>query len=486
MAPTLANVSFTLIPGQAPYKFTPSQSAQILLSKIFESPKKDVNPTYATNFLNYKGIVTTEYATNYVDCEYNLSVLKDPELNMNFVHFSINPKSISVDYYEPKEQFYLNYQLSVSLKKNENIIFQYTKEYPLYFSENDIERIKGSGISIQDSFPVLDGDYIITVLIQNSVAKEFSYFERVIHIPEKEGASISGLIIGYDLKEEGNFHLPYKLGGKRFLVDPKNIFSPKDKIFLFFAINNLSKEFWEKGEIEIDFERVEKKEIVKRILSSLKEFNYSPSIDFFKYLIPGELPPDYYNLYIKLKEKDNVVDSKKIELTVSGTPLSHPNIFSKKLPPFNNFLFYYMLASQADKMNKLKEAELYYKKTLALNPSFKEGILGYLNFMLKTKRFEEVLFHVEKLKEDEERKFDYYLIKGLALVGLERYGDAIDNLLKGNKIYNSDLRLLNSLGFCYFKLGKKEDALQVFKASLSLNPKQEEIENFIKILEGKK
>jgi len=477
LAPTLANVSFTLIPGQAPYTYAPSQNAQILLSQILELPKKTINPTYATNFLNYKGIVSTEYATNYVECDFNLSILKDQELNMNFVNLTINPKKISVDYFEPKDQFYLNYQLNVSLKRNEDIIFQYTKDYPIYIQARDIEKIKGGGISIQDFFPVLEGDYIVTVLIQNSVAKEFSYFEKAIHIPEKEGAYISGLNMGYSFKDEENFYFPYKIGSKRFFIDPKNIFSPQDGIFIFFSAVNISKQNWERGEIEIVIERGEKREIFKRFSIFLKDFQYSPNINFSKSIEPGQLPPDYYRLNLYLKEGENILDSKKLEFTITGIPISHPNIFLKRLPSSNNFLLFYMLASQADRINKNEEAEIYYKKTLNLNPDFKDGILNYLNFLVKVKRFDEALNYVEKIKESE--KFDYYLIKGLSLMGLGRFKDAVDNLLEGNKIYNSDLRLLNALGFCYYKLGKKEEALQALKASLSLNPKQKDVENLI-------
>jgi tetratricopeptide (TPR) repeat protein len=62
---------------------------------------------------------------------------------------------------------------------------------------------------------------------------------------------------------------------------------------------------------------------------------------------------------------------------------------------------------------------------------------------------------------------------------LEKYPEAIDNLLEGNKIYNSDIRLLNSLGFCYYKTRQKAKSLEVLKASLRLNPEQEKIKKLI-------
>ena len=68
-------------------------------------------------------------------------------------------------------------------------------------------------------------------------------------------------------------------------------------------------------------------------------------------------------------------------------------------------------------------------------------------------------------------------------MGMGEYSEAITNLLEGNKIYNSDTRLLNSLGFCYYNAGQKEKALDTLKASLRLNPEQTEIKKLIEEIE---
>ena len=90
---------------------------------------------------------------------------------------------------------------------------------------------------------------------------------------------------------------------------------------------------------------------------------------------------------------------------------------------------------------------------------------------------------IENVKEEEKLKFEYYLIKGKAYMGMGKYPDAIENLLEGNKIYDSDIRLLNPLGFCYYKVGEKNNALEVLRASLRLNPEQEEIKKLIEEIE---
>jgi tetratricopeptide (TPR) repeat protein len=68
-------------------------------------------------------------------------------------------------------------------------------------------------------------------------------------------------------------------------------------------------------------------------------------------------------------------------------------------------------------------------------------------------------------------------------MGLSKYAEAINSLLEANQIYNSHLGLLNSLGFCYYKVGNKEEALKVLKSSLSLDPNQGEVKKLIAMIQ---
>ena len=136
-------------------------------------------------------------------------------------------------------------------------------------------------------------------------------------------------------------------------------------------------------------------------------------------------------------------------------------------------------------MKNYEKAEIHFKKAYKLKPDFKEGLMEYAEFLLRTKRLDRTLELVEDIKDDESLRFDYYLIKGRALQEMEKYSEAIDNFLEGNKIYNSDIRLLNGLGYCFYKIGQNERALNTLKASLHLNSAQEEVKKLIEKIEGK-
>jgi len=487
MAPTLARVSITNIPGQIPYNYMPSLRTNILLSNIAEAPKKEVKTTYASHFLSYKGYVTTDYLTNYVECDTGINITRDQILGVNFVHFSIVPKRISIDYYEPNDQYFCNYNLSVSLRKGEEVVYQYTKDFPFYFTQDRIQNIKASGISIQDSFPSVEGKYKLIILVQNSVAKEFSVFEKEIIISEEERPQILDSFLGYELEESRSYsQFPYKVADKKILVDPRETYTKGDNLVLFFNVINASEELWRNGTVEVILRGSNESNPVEKYFSiGFEDLIFSKSLSIFKFLPMEELVPDYYELVLNLKdEKAELVDSKKINFIISPVlQLAHPISLHKIFSLSNSFIYFYILAHQYERINDLEKAEMSFKKAYDLNPDYQEGLIGYANLMIKVRRYDEALKLIENIKQDESLKFDYYLIKGRANMGLERYAEAIDDLLEGNKIYDSDTRLLNSLGFCYFKTGQKKEALEVLRVSLSLNPDQKEIKSLIEDIE---
>jgi len=490
LAPTLSLVVLSVIPGDIPYNFQPSPENNIIMSEIFESPKKKVNPTYATNFLDYKGLVSTEYMTNYIESVTDVSLIRDPRMGLNFVHFSIVPQSLSVDYYEPNDQYFCNFELNVSLRKGEEVVFQYTKNYPYYFPPEEIEKVKSNGISIEDTFPITEGNYELTALLKNSVGKEFTLLEKNINAEEDSGSpQIIGPFVGYKFQEyERDIHLPYKVLNEKLVLDPSRSYSSSDDVAFLMIVSNMERSLWENGKVEIVVKGLKQNNPVKKSYSIiLKGYPFRDSIGITHFVSAEELTPDYYETEINLLDSGgNIIDSKSIEFVVSpNSSMGHPISLSKGFPLSNSFLYFYILASQNRKLGNTEKAESYYSKAYEMNPDFKNGLLEYASFLVEVEQYSRALEMVEKFKEVENFRFQYYLLRGKALMGLENYREAIESLLEGNKIYDSDTGLLNSLGFCYYKTNQNKKALDVLKASLKLNSKQERVKNLINEIEKK-
>jgi tetratricopeptide (TPR) repeat protein len=159
--------------------------------------------------------------------------------------------------------------------------------------------------------------------------------------------------------------------------------------------------------------------------------------------------------------------------------MGHPIANAKGFALANQFLYRYMLAQQAEKMNRPEAARSWYEQAYQLNADYKEGVVMYGNFLTKVGAFGEALQVAEKLKADDRRRFPYHIIRAQAFMGQEKYEDALTELLLANGIYNSDTNVLNSLGRCYYRLGQKAKALDALNASLKLNPDQDAVKKLI-------
>jgi GWxTD domain-containing protein len=488
VAPGLALVSLSLIPGEFDYGFLPNPRNAIILADILESPRKSVNPAYSTHFLNLRGVVSTEYLTNFVENSTDIAYIQDPLSGIRFLHFSIAPASISIDYYEPNDQYFCSFTVNVSLKKGENTIFQYDRQFPFYFAPNELDRVRANGIALEDSFPVAAGQYELNILLTNSVGKEFTVHERTIFVPEiPDFPTINGPFLGYRFHDSDvNQHMPFKTVDRKLLYDPKKTFSRQEDIAVMFNIVNMTEDLWRGAEVKIVVKGLSAKNTVEKTYTLRLEnypFRRILNVDF---AFPAqELTPDYYELKMSFVDgAGRLIDEKKAEFAVSPSEeVSHPIARMKPFSLQNQFLFYYMLAEQYNKLDDYDRAEENYAKAYSQNKTYTRGVREYAFFELKNNKFERALELVENIKQDENLLFDYYLIKGQAHSGMGLYMQAIDSLEEGNKIYNSDTRLLNSLGFCYYKTAQKSRALEVLKASLRVNPEQENVKKLLEEIE---
>ncbi len=488
LAPTLAGPSITLIPGRRTYNYIPSPRENIIMADIFDSPRKDINPTYATHFLNYRGVVSTDYLTNYVESQTDLALIQDPILSINFLHFSMSPSRVSIDYFEPNDQYYCNYQLNVSVRKDETLIFQYSKDFPFYFEPARVDMIKGKGISLQDSFPLIEGTYRMNILIQNSVGKEFSVFEGEVVVPEHTGAPrIVGPAVGYGLQNyPAHLHVPFKVVDKQLLIDPKSTISLSEDIAFFFSVMNATKDLWEKGKVEVHLIGLRENDPSRKVLNlDLKDFPFHEILGINHSFAAKELSPDYYELKLVMKDGEgSVLDEQTANFIISPFEgVSHPVTMTKSFPLSNYYLFVYSLANQYDRAGMPEKAGSFYEKAYSLNLDYYPGIIEYAQFLQKNKMFERSLAMIENMKDANESRFEYLLFKGMAYMGMEKYFTAIENFLEGNKIYDSDIRLLNALGYCFYKTGDKQRALEVLRSSMRLNPEQEDVKALIRAIE---
>ncbi|MGZ4886834.1 MAG: GWxTD domain-containing protein [Candidatus Aminicenantales bacterium] len=489
--PDLAIVAFSIIPGEMSAGYQPSLQSLNYMAAIMDSPKKGLDESYATHFLNFKGVVSTEYLTNYIKNVGQVAIVFDPLTDLAFCDFAVVPEHLSLDYYDPKSEYFCAFQIDVSLKSGDTTVFQYGKEYPLTIPEDRFKDTEGMGLAVADSFPIIEGKYHLTVLMRNTAGKEFTVFEHDVEVPPADGPPrIVGPVVGVKLAEApAGARLPFQAERKKLNPDPKNPFAASDEIVYQFSVIGHADEVLRGGRVEVLIKGKTGDHPFQRSFTIPLDTGGPRRAQSFTNSMPAaDLPPDYYDLTLVLKDsRGNDLDQQKANFIVSpAKSLAHPQIAAKSFSLANIFMFYYMLAHQYDQMDRMAEAEAAYKKAYAMNPSYLQKIPDYAAFLLKDRKPADALTVIEAAKSDAKLQFSYYLLRGRALLDLKRYDEAVQSLSLGNKMYNSDAGLLAALGSAYHGLGKKEDALEALRASLRLNPNQPEVERLIREIEGKK
>ena len=358
-------------------------------------------------------------------------------------------------------------------------------------TESRLKETEGMGIAIADSFPIIEGKYHLTVLLRNTAGKEFTVFERDVDVPPAEGPPrIVGPVLGVKLVDaQPGVRLPFQAERKKLNPDPKALFAASDEIVYQFSVIGLTDAVLNGGRIEALIKGTEGAETHQQsFVIPLDGRGPRRNQSFANAMPAAGFPPGYYDLSLVLKDaQGQALDEQRAHFIVSpAKSLPHPIIASKSFPLANGFLYHYMLAHQYDEMDRQAQAGAAYQKGYAANPSYLQKVPEYAAFLVKIQKPEDALAMIEKVKDDTRSRFQYHLVKGRALLGLQRNGEAVQSLLAGNRIYNSDAGLLAALGTGYHRLGQKAEALEALRASLKLNPDQPEVETLIREIEGKK
>ena len=473
--PTLADISLSLIPGQIPFGYQPSLTASSIVSKVLTIPEREFDTSYAEDFLKYKGIVDVDYTMNYINARFYVYVSKDPRFDLNFLHYIIEPSRVSFERINKKN--IANFEVTASLRDEKGrLIFQYKNNFTLKLSDNQVGSVRGGGVSLQGEFPVIEGKYNLVILVKNTISKEFSYIDTKIEVPVPDEFHIEKPLVAFGKKTVSMYALkPFTFNNIFFLTDAKRAFSAKDTPVIYVKICSVPRSVWEKDEVEIIASSEEESFTIKKI--KLNTLPYKKDIELV--VIPEKkLPSGEYEVYAKIGD----LKSPSEEMIISPiSRIARPVISSSIMPLNNQFLIYLSVGSEYSRKGKPEKAIFYLEKSFKLKPDYKETALLLAQNYLLLKQPRKALAVLSNFQEEGEYEIIFY--KGKAFEQMKLFERAISYYKRALHIYDSDPRILNSLGICYLKIGKKEEAKKALEASLKLNPEQKQIIEILKTID---
>ena len=479
--PEVAEIALTLIPGERTNNFSPSMRDMTLIAKIADLPKENINTTYASQFLNFKSFVDMENSADYLHNHHEMLLLRDPVSRLNFLHFSIWPERISVDYSGDTNKYFCSYKMVVDLRKGEQIIYQHTKNLPFTYDKADMEKTLANGLILADLMPVIDGDFEVTVFVQNSVNREFTSFSKKIHIPPAGQPALFGPLVSYRIQQEARAVVgAYTLQNLHASPDPQRIFGEREPLQVMFCLDSGKNPAVTIPEIEvISVPAAGAAPYSSRITPRAK--GGTTTQVFTADLEP--LPAGYYRLRASTRDAAGK-ESLGVEtnFSVSRLPvMPHPTVAAPTMAADKDYVFLGMLAAQYENSNRPEDALRTYEEALhrvADNPSLR---IAFARFLLGLKKYERLLEVIAPARDQEaQTAFDCQALRGKALYQLGRYQEAVAELLAANKLYDSDISVLNTLGLAFLRLNNPQEARKALSASLKINPQQPDITSLLK------
>ncbi|MGD8536011.1 MAG: GWxTD domain-containing protein [Candidatus Aminicenantes bacterium] len=484
--PNLAEVSLSLIPGERAALGAPSLSSDLMIQKVETVPVRQVKNRYAQKFLEYKDIVEVEYSANYMESDSLVKVIKDPS-GTYFVHYAIEPERLSVNLFENK--YYTNLKLNGNVSNSEGkAIYQFEKDISIEFDKEKMKSVSQQPLNIHDMFPLIPGNYKLSVLVKNQVSKEFTSMERNLYIPHREEVlQMTSILLGYKVKkrtDQQNILRPFQAGEYQVYFQANRIFLQEDTLFLAFQIHGLSDELKKRGKIRFDF--LKNGEEFHSRTKNIPEFTDLPNI--MEQFPLKEFPPAHYTIqaYLLLDNREVLSGKERFDISPLGS-IARPWIYSKILPDIQNPIYLYLIGTQLYNSGKIEEARDSLEKAFQRKPDSVDFALNLAQAYMaldEYNKIESVLLSF--LNQPAPPRYEVFFIMGKAYQNSGELSKAVDLFDRAISHYGLNIHLLNSLGECYFQLGEPGEALAAWEKSLELNQDQPQIRKNVENLKKKK
>ena len=168
-----------------------------LLNDINIIPRKEVKDEYAEKLLMYKDSIEVEYTANYIPSDFRINVFQD-NTGIFFAHYLIELDSLSMNLVENRYVTRVSVNGTISDLKG-HIIFQHEKASDLQINQDQFHKVQGQKYSFQDMFPLVEGNFRLSLLLKNEASKEFTSLEEEITIPTSSSLQISDLLLSYKM-----------------------------------------------------------------------------------------------------------------------------------------------------------------------------------------------------------------------------------------------------------------------------------------------
>jgi GWxTD domain-containing protein len=474
--PILAERSMSLIEGDSSSGLgRPTLTSELLMQKIENVPRKQVEEKYAQKFLEYKDSVDVEYSANYLDSDAIVKIAKEPA-GPYFVHYAIEPKRLSVNAYDDKYSTILKVNGIVSASDGKTV-FQFDRTATVKIDEAQMKLANQQPFDFHDMFPLIPGTYKVSIILKNEVSKEFSTLERTLVIPgDAPALQMTSPFLGYRSARRDaakNRLKPFQFGDVQVYGQPGRIFAKKDTLTVAFQLFGLTPSQKQTGMLRYAFSRNDQPAFDRT--RAVREYPDGPNI--LEEFPLADVLPAHYGLKVAF-----VVDGRELVAAAEEFDVSHqaavprPWFYSQLMPEASDPLYAQQIGNQLFHVGRISDARGYLENAQRRRPDAPDAALDLSRLYLAAGE----PVHVPPLLAPflgatPLPKYELFVLTGEAYQKLGDFAKAVDILNRAVAGYGVNAELLNAIGDCSAKMGNIKEALAAWDKSLQINPAQPDI-----------
>src|SRR4030042_2198609 len=306
-------------------------ASDMLIQRIETLPSRTVQERYARKFLEYKDIVEVDYSANYLDSDSLIKVFREAS-GLYFVHYAIEPQRLSVNQYERKTYTTLKVNGRVTTPDG-RLVYQYDKTVFIDVPEAQMSELRRAAFTLHDVFPLIPGDYQLSILVKNEVSKEFWSVEQSLRIPKSgSGVQMTQPLLGYKVSRldvAPRKIRAFRVGSYQIFCQPGRIFMAQDTLAVAFQLNELSADLARSGLVKLAF--LKDGQLFREITRKPSEFPDLPNA--LEEIPLADFPPAHYQVRVSLLNgsAEVVTASEEFDLTFAPS-VGRPWYSSRVLP----------------------------------------------------------------------------------------------------------------------------------------------------------
>ena len=322
------------------------------------------------------------------------------------------------------------------------LVYQFDKSFVLNLTEAQMDEANRVPFDLQDLFPLVGGDYTVSLLVKNEVSKEFTSVEQTVRIPEAgKAVQLTQPLLGYRavrLEPAARRMKAFRVGAYQIFCQPDLTFSRPEALAVAFQVHNLTGEAAAAAGIRLEF--LKDGQPFRSIVR--KPSDYADLPDVLEEVPLSDFPPAHYAVKVAVASAGADIVSATEEFDVSfADRLPRPWFFSRVLPDAGDPAYSGIIGLQLFHLGRLAEAQTLLESAFARLPGSEDAAAALARlYLARGAASEAVRTLAPFIGPDRTPKYETYVLAAQALRRARETREAVLALERAVERYRGQCR----------------------------------------------